>query len=155
MTSLLLRKNIFSRALLVAHLFAATAMDTFVVHSFGGTSACSSSTSMFWTCRVGDCIDKYSDTQAGLMVTSTDSHISYEYFQEPGCDGTVAKTEVFEVGACTLMEIDGNGPLSGSYEKRSLDSGESALLRIYSGEDCTGARPGPKRFGWPLLIKFS
>ena len=89
------------------------------------------------------------------MVTSTDSHISYEYFQEPGCDGTVAKTEVFEVGACTLMEIDGNGPLSGSYEKRSLDSGESALLRIYSGEDCTGARPGPKRFGWPLLIKFS
>ena len=155
MPSLLLWKNTLSHALLVAHLFAATAMDTFVVHSFGGTSACPSSTSMFWTCRVGDCIDKYSGTQSGLMVTSNDNQISYEHFQAPGCDGTVAKTEVFEVGACTPIEMDGNGPLSGSYEKRSLQSGESALLRIYSGEDCTGARPGPKSFGWPLLINFS
>ena len=116
------------------HHASVAALDTFVVGSYGHMdSSCSPSDflSRSQAVLVGFCFGR-------RMYTANDSHITDFLFQEPGCDGTVAKTEVFEIDAC--VQVPPGSPDSGVYYKFSVERGESTKGRQYSGANCTGAQ---------------
>ena len=139
--STMLHRSSMCGLVAVAQLLASVAaLDTFVVGSYGHMdSSCSPSDflSRSQAVLVGFCFGR-ARNNPGRMYTVNDSHITDFFFQEPGCDGTVAKTEVFEIDAC--VQVPPGSPDSGVYYKFSVERGESTKGRQYSGANCTGAQ---------------